>query len=336
MDTLKILYLGCHSVLEFDECKLLSDMGHTVFNMHGAYMNPLTPSDPKRPGFKADIQQHLMDVAAQCSKDNIHPELIEWADIIIVMHIDRWIISNWKEIRKKIVIWRTIGQSVPEIENRIAYFKNDGLRIVRYSPKEQTIEGYAGHDAIIRFYKDEGEFHNWNGQKEEVITVGQSMKKRGTYCNYETFNRATIELPRRVYGPGNEDIDCTGGQLTYDELKRVYADNRVYFYTGTYPASYTLNFIEAMMTGIPMVCIGNDFANIADFKMNAYEIPDIIQNGVNGYVSNDIEELRTYVKDLLAHHDLASEIGAKGREKAIELFGKSTVVKQWEEYLNSL
>lgn len=336
MDSLKILYLGCHSVLEYDECKLFTEMGHQVFNMHGAYHNPTTPTDPKRPAINAQVNQQLMDVAAQCSKDDLHKELIDWADVIYIMHLDQWIINNWKKIRHKCVIWRTIGQSVPQTESRVALCRAEGLKIVRYSPKEDSIVGYIGADAIIRFYKDPDEFKDWNGDLNEVITVAQSMKKRGKYCGFDIFNRVTAQFPRKVYGPGNEDIDCNGGQLTYDELKSVYKNHRAYFYTGTYPASYTLNFIEAFMTGIPIIAIGNSLANLADYKLDGYEVYEIIKNGVNGYVSDEDSELISYVDTLLQNKDLALEIGTKGRETAIELFGKQTIMNQWKEFFESL
>ena len=333
---MNILYLPCHSTLEYDEVKLFTDMGHSVFSMHGAYFNPTTPSDPKRPAIDASIQQQLMDVAAQCTKDDLHQELIDWADIIYVMHLDQWITNNWKKIKNKHVIWRTIGQSVPQIESRLALSRVEGLKIVRYSPREESIMGYLGADAVIRFYKDENEFCGWNGDINEVITVAQSMKRRGEHCGYDVFNNATSRFPRKIFGPQNEDSGCDGGQLSYDELKDVYRNHRAYFYTGTYPASYTLNFIEAFMTGIPIVAIGNDIANLADYKLDGYEVHKIIENGVNGFWSDDIKELGDYVEKLLGDKDLAKEIGDKGRQTAISLFGKETIKQQWEDFFKTL
>jgi len=46
---MKILYLSCHSVLEFDEVKLFHELGHEVFSP-GSYVEPLNPGDPMRPG----------------------------------------------------------------------------------------------------------------------------------------------------------------------------------------------------------------------------------------------------------------------------------------------
>jgi glycosyltransferase involved in cell wall biosynthesis len=56
--------------------------------------------------------------------------------------------------------------------------------------------------------------------------------------------------------------------------------------------------------------------------MNVYEVDKIIQNGVNGFVSDNIDELRGYVRMLLDKPLEAKRIGEAGRKTAIELFDK--------------
>lgn len=308
-------------------------MGHQVFSVNGSYSNPAKPVDEKRPGFEGYYNDHLQAVAIQCSKENLHEELIEWADIIYVMHRVDWVINNWEKMKHKRVIWRSIGQSEPGIEAQLVAPRSQGLQIVRYSPMEKEIPNFAGEDRVIRFAKDKNEFNNYNGGHRSVITVAQSMKNRGNFCGFDIFDKATKDFPRIIYGPDNENSGMSGGLLTYDELKKVYQDNRVYFYTGTYPASYTLNFIEAMMTGIPIVAIGSTLADIGVFPMKTYEIDKIIQNGVNGFISDNINELHDYIQKLMDSREFAMEIGFKGRETAIELFDKVKIRNEWESFI---
>lgn len=335
---MKILYLSCHSILEHDEVKIFTQMGHQVFSPSGAYMNPNSPGDIKRPsitnGFYND---HLVAVALQYSKESLHKELIDWADVIMIMHKPEWVISNWKNIKHKCVIWRSIGQSSPDVESQLALPRTQGLRIVRYSPEEEGIPGYLGLDTIIRFGKDPEEFKEWNGSKPMVITVAQSMRQRGNYCNYQFFMDTTANFPRTLFGPENEDTGIHGGMLSYEELKKTYQDYRAYFYTGTYPASYTLNFIEAFMTGIPVVAIGPSTANIGIFpNMHTYEVHKIIEHGKNGFCSDDVNELRGNIDYLLAHPDKGKEIGEAGRLKAISLFDENKIKSEWETFLKTL
>jgi len=334
---MKVLYLSCHSILEYDEVKLLTELGHDVFSM-GSYINPNAPHDNKRPAIPGKYDDHLISVATRYSKDNLHPDLIEPFDVIIVQHVPDWIHSNWAKIKHKKVIWRTIGQSTSIIENGLVPFRNEGLKVIRYSPKEVNIDGNIGGDAMIRFYKDPEEYKGWNGDNNRVITLSQAMQKRGEFCNFKTFDDATKGFDRSVFGADNDDLgELWGGQLTYEDLKKELRNNRVFFYTGTQPASYTLSFIEAMMTGIPIVAVGNEIGN-SMFKneMDTYEVPDIIENGTFGYCADRWEDLRDYVNELMTDHEKAKKISAAARERAIQLFGKETIKKQWQDFLESI
>lgn len=343
---MKILYLSCHSVLEWDELTLFNELGYEFFS-HGSYMNPNKPIDDKRPPIKAKYDDHLVSVAIRYSKDFIHEELVKYADVIIIMHISDWIRNNWHNIKHKKVIWRSIGQSMQNTELELSMYKPLGLKIVRYSPKESKILSYAGEDAMIRFYKDELEFNNWKPENKDVITISQSMKKRRDFCGYRIFEEATKGFDRYLYGPDNDDSEIEGGQLNYNEMKKALRDSRVYFYTGTYPASYTLNFIEAMMTGIPIVAIGPSMANVAAFATNeytagyvpgqsTYEVHEIIKNGVNGFVSDDIGYLKSCIQQLIENDRLAEFISSEARKTAVELFGKKTIKKQWQDFLEKI
>lgn len=330
----KILYIPCHSVLEHDEVKLLHELGHDVFAMD-SYRNPASPIDPKRPPIEGmEYHEYLDRLVSQSSRENLHEELIDWADIIIWMHMPQWVMANWGRVKHKKNIFRSIGQSSPTVESMLAVMRIEGLKVVRYSPAEQRILGYVGEDAVIRFYKDPEEFNGYTGEIPKVVTMAQSMKLREPSCNYKTFMESTDGFDRTIYGPGNEDTGLDGGRLSYDELKEQYRKNQVYFYTGTYPASYTLNFIEAFMTGIPIVAIGRQLANID--VIDTYEVDTIIENGVSGYVGNNISELRQYVKMLMEDKEACKRIGAGGRKRAIELFGKNTIKQQWYDFLNAL
>lgn len=334
---MKMLYLSCHSILEYDEVSLFTELGIDVFS-YGAYLNPEAPGDKKRPPITSGkYDDHLVQVAMQYGKENLHPELIDPFDVIMIMHKPEWVTNNWGKLRHKTVIWRSIGQSTIDVENRLQPCRMQGLKIVRYSPTEMTIPGYLGHEAMIRFYKDPEEYDNWNGEEKKVITIAQSMKKRNPYCHFDIFEAATEGVKRVLYGPDNDDAgDINGGVLSYDDLKKELRNSRAYFYTGTQPAAYTLNFIEAFMTGIPVVAQGPATGNMSSIAQYTYEIPIIIQNEVNGFWNDDIHELRKNIKRLMEDKDYAKQIGDAGRATAIKLFGKDKIKQQWRNFFNEL
>ena len=310
-------------------------MGHKVIS-YGTYYKPDQPG-VLRPGIpNLFFDGELRSAVMQSSKDDLHPLLIEWADVIIIMHITQWIENNWSKIKDKRVVWRSIGQSIPDIELKLEPYRRGGLQIVRYSPTEKRMRKYIGEDAVIRFYKDENEFNGYVGDKEQVMTIAQAMCNPGREreLSWGIYNKVVKDLPAKLFGLGNECAgDLWGGQLGYDEMKSELRQNRCYFYTGTKPAPYTLGFIEAMMTGIPIVAIGRGIAYDEFYEQDTYEASDLIQSGVNGFASDKIDELRDYIKELLNNQRFAKKISVEGRNTAVKLFGKAIIRHNWENFL---
>jgi hypothetical protein len=329
---MRILYLSCHSILEYDELKIIEELGIEYFSL-GSYLDPQKPVDDIRPALgQARIEEFYSNAP---DRNNIPKEFFDKFDTIIVMHVPEWIEKNWEKMKHKRVIWRTIGQSTTAVEKRLEPFRAEGLEVLRYSPREANIEGNIGADAVIRFYKDPEEFKDYTGVEKVAINFTQNMKNRAEFCSYDAFMDVASKVEKvRVYGPNNENLGkMNGGFLTYQEMRQAMRDARVYIYTGTQPASYTLNFIEAMMTGIPVVAFGDKFANSMRIAGDTYEIPDIIQNGFSGYFSDDKETIIKCINHLLNNPKLAKRIGAVGRARAIELFGKEKIKEEWKTYL---
>jgi glycosyltransferase involved in cell wall biosynthesis len=337
----RILYISCHSILEYDELTLFTELGYDCFSL-GAYTDPAGHYQLPRPAIQGmKTHPELIEMSRNMPRTELTWEFVDKFDIIIVM--DGYsgievIAQNWHLFKDKKVIWRTIGQSIPSTEKKMKRFRNEGIKIVRYSPMEEKLEGYIGGDALIRFYKDPEEFTNWNGNTDQVINFSQSLKGRRDFCGYDTLMAVGPGNPFKVYGNGNEDLgEFNGGELSYDSMKGAMRDCSVYLYGGTWPASYTLSFIEAMMTGIPMVCAGTDLWRHKDNRdVNIYEVPRIIERGTEGFWSDYPEELKGYIKTLREDKDLARRIGEAGRQKAIKLFGKETIKEQWKSFLLTL
>jgi hypothetical protein len=337
---MKIQYIGCHAVLEYDEVKLFTEMGHEVY-CNGGYRDPRGSFTLPRPGIpNAPFDEKFFNLTAQYPKTALPPELIDPYDLIIIMHTPEVVTENWEKIKHKPVIWRSIGQSDEGVENKIRKARYEGMKIVRYSPKENNIPGFVGSDALIRFYKEQEEFGKYNGKEERVINFSQSLKGRRIDCHYDDLFKLLDGFPALVYGSGNEDLGgLNGGELPYDLMKGALRDNRVFAYAGTWPACYTLTFVEALMTGIPIVAFGKKTAeHLPDNRpvLDFYEVADIIKHNENGFISDNIYELKDIINSLLKDQKLAESIGAKGRLTALELFDKEKIKKQWEEFFKKI
>src|SRR4030042_3599610 len=280
----KIFYNSVHSVLEYDEIKLFTELGHSVFSS-GAYLQPAGHADLPRPGIPgASYFPELEAIARHSPRTEMPKELIDPFDIFIFMHGPNVLEANWPRIRHKKGGFRSIGQNPPDVEDMLAQFRAEGLKIVRYSPKEELLPHYCGQDAMIRFYKDPDDWKDWNGNNNVVINHTPTLKGRRTFCHYDEIYPIVKESGGKIYGTGNEDLGTlNGGNLPYEDLKQAIRDARVFIYGGTWPAAYTLSFIEAWMTGIPMVCIGKKLAEQISYipkdnRFQFYEIPNLIQN----------------------------------------------------------
>lgn len=340
---MKILYLSCHSILEWSEIKLFTELGHDVFS-HGSFWNLAGDGlRPTIPGLKP--YQHLMSLASRFSKEDLHQEMIDWADVIMVMHEPKWIVLNWQKMKGKTVIWRSIGQSDAWVEKLLVNYRAEGLKIVRYSPTENGIVGFVGSDALIRFYADEND--PWTGDDERILAVVQNFKHRGgqasqpygkDFVGYRLWSESTSGLPRIVYGTENDNLGKdSGGVLPYEELRKAYTKFRCFYAGGTVPASYNLNFLEAWSTGIPVVApskrmIHDEFPELAD----TYEVNDLISNAETGFIVDSAQEAREVFEKLLADLVLAKKIGDAGKAKAKEYFGRDAIAQQWKDFFATI
>lgn len=339
---LRILYLSCHSILEYDEVTLLREMGFHVFSP-GDFVDQDNPGKPwLRPLSNRHTRAEIADQKAfnsfghhgQENKTNLIRSFVDRFDIVLVMHIPQWITLNWAVMKHKTVIWRTIGQSSAHIEEILHPFRLQGLKIVRYSPLEKNIPNYIGCDAVIRFYKDPSEYCRWHGNTNAIMSISQNIRHRADACHFEIYQQIASLFETKLFGPGNiNSVISSVGEVSPNDLKKALQQYRCFFYTGTFPASYTLSFIEAWMTGIPVVAIGNKLMHDRFHDDGLYEIPHLIINGQNGFYADSVEDFQRIIKMLLDDPVLALKISKAGRLSAIKYFGKETIKLQWLRFL---
>lgn len=341
---MNIVLLTSHAIAEHDDLDMFTRMGVPCYSIGGAYdpvpfegKRPALPDAPRFPELEAATQRQRERLTAELGdpgsfidwgKAQLAPEVIDWADTIIVHHFpERWIAGQWDRIRGKRVIWRTCGQSNPQLEAYMSRFV--GLEIVRYSPKERPAfeawGAFAGEDAMIRFGKDPDEWNRWTGSGRWVGNVTQNMAQRGDACGYPFWIAATEGLPARPAGPGSEVLPGGIGGLDYNAMRQYLRDARVYLYTGTQPASYTLGLIEAMMTGTPVVSIGpRAFGGVAP----------LLDTDITGRIVHDTAESARYdLRWILDDDKVAVQTSYDLRARAIELFGLGFVMHQWADFL---
>jgi hypothetical protein len=340
---MNVLLLTSHSIAEYDDLRMLTDLGYDVFSIGGAYAE--VPFEGKRPALDVPRYPEFQELCNRqrqrdeppgpridWAKADLHDDIIDWADAIIVHHFpEMWIGGQWERIRHRRVIWRTCGQSDPRLEMRMAELHRDGMQVVRYSPAEkrafQPLGMWAGEDALIRFGKYPDDYGPNTGEVEAVGNITQNMAQRGEACGYDRWLSATKGLPTQPAGPGSEALGGLG-ELTYDEMLDYLRRIRVYLYTGTQPASYTLGLIEAMLSGVPVVPISWTVPSL-DWQWlgHLWEAHDILQTGI------DPAAVRAKLDATLWDPFMARLHGDEARARAIDLFSIETVGPQWKAFL---
>jgi hypothetical protein len=342
---MKILYVSCHSILEYDELRIFDSLGIEVFSL-GTYLNPNEDWHAKtRPKLKLNNWKYenyesyvkyfdhtkIPDCRLNISK--------EFADCFDIIYFHSWIDAvkiNWENIKHKIIVLRSVGQISSQEENLLnPYIKHGNVKIVRYSPLEK-VNNYNAEDVVIRYSKRNEEWGNWRGDIKSPATVAQTFKTRNIATCYPFFLETSKILPCSLYGINNDGVE---GHVKIDDcletLYDVYRKHAVYYSFGTKPAPYTLNFIEAWMTGIPIIAVGPKNGNYS-YGDQQYEVPFLIEHGVSGFVSDDPAEFASIAKMLINDDKLSKTISENGRANAIKFFDDSNNKPLWKEFFKLL
>lgn len=168
-----------------------------------------------------------------------------------------------------------------------------------------TIEHSVAIDPNVRY----------GGSLGEGIVVVNSMKRRSRLAGLDIFLDARREVPLTLAGMESESLDGLG-DIPYRDLHREMARHRFLFSPIRY-TSLPLAVIEAMTIGMPVVALATT------------ELPSVIEDGVNGYISCEPTRLIERMKQLIADPTLARRLGDCARETAHHRFGLERFADDW-------
>jgi glycosyltransferase involved in cell wall biosynthesis len=70
--------------------------------------------------------------------------------------------------------------------------------------------------------------------------------------------------------------------------------------------------------------------------VDASMMPEIIENGVNGFITNDKDQLKKYLIELLNNNDLRETIGNNARKTILEKFSEQAFLNKWNSVFESI
>jgi glycosyltransferase involved in cell wall biosynthesis len=151
------------------------------------------------------------------------------------------------------------------------------------------------------------------------ITVINAMPRRPRITGYDLFLAAAQSVPLVATGMDTDapDFGAPGlGDVSYRDLHRRVAAYRFLFSPIRY-TSLPLAVIEAMTIGMPVIALATT------------ELPSVIQDGVTGYLSNDLNTLIARMRELLDDPGRARRLGDNARHAAQERFGLDRFRRDW-------
>ena len=346
--SVKLLYVsGYHPTLEHDDLDLFSELGIDWFST-GIYMDPASPF--KQVGWRDNIQKTVDDALLYEFKllnpnhktnsyINLSKNFVDNFDVILINFsflCQRILDDIWDKCKHKLVIYRTYCQQFSDFELKLRSYKKKGLKILRVSERESTLKSYAGHDGIISGFVDKDIYKGWTGGISKVLTFANDFPARINHPNFDCY-RAYLEIkkhiPYTLHGMQSEFVGG-GGFLPWKDQLSLYNNHNAYLALPSPPSTATYNFVEAWVSGIPVITFGEELGNGVGYR--TWEPPYVIENGVDGFFSDDLDEIIKACCDIIEDKDLQKQFSECGREKCISIYGKEVIKNKWIEFFNSL
>ena len=341
---MRVLYYGGHQALAFEDILMFRELGWEVFPM-GAYFPGLPPRSPFRPALTWSEQElRLADDfrADGCSfEEGVEPKprltrrFVERFDVVVYVYDVDLIEAEWEALSARPVVWRTIGQILAAHETKAAGLRGRGLRIARWAMTERRVPLYAGDDEVIRSSKDLRVHGAWLGSDAPFILTCSNAFRLRYPGEYEFFDAAVGDLPAVVTGDANAGLPRCIGVVDFERQIGLMQAARAYFYCHGSAIPYTLNFVEAWITGVPVIALARG-ARVEGCDLEYNEVADLVEHGRTGFLVATPAEGADVCRMLLADAELARTVAAASRARAEAVFGRDTVARQWSSFLNRL
>jgi len=181
--------------------------------------------------------------------------------------------------------------------------------------------GYNENNSSLIEHGVDTEFWKHDGSKRDnvCLSVVNDWPNRDWCCGFNLWRQTAHDLPLRVFGksPGlSEAAEST------EHLRSIYSSSRIFYNTSLHSPVPTV-LLEAMACGCAIVSTATCM------------IPEIIEHGKNGLISNNPQELRSFLNLLLNNEELSKELGDNARKTIEERYNLDLFTSRWNELLYS-
>lgn len=170
---------------------------------------------------------------------------------------------------------------------------------------------------IIHHGIDTEFYDEWVGGDKKVMTAVWDYANRNKICGFDLYRQVTEGLATNPWGhtPGLSVM-----ANNKEHLREQYRNASVFLNT-TIWSSCPFSLLEAMSVGCPIVTTATTM------------MPEFIEDGVNGFISNDPITIRERLVQLIKDPELGAKIGEAGRQTVLDMFGIEKFVANWNKAL---
>lgn len=152
---------------------------------------------------------------------------------------------------------------------------------------------------------------------DDILSVVNDWINRDWCCGFSIWQKVIEGLPHKVVGdtPG-----LSQPAASTEELVAAYQNSKIFLNTSTISPVPTA-LMEAMSCGCAVV------------STDTCMIPEVIEHGVNGFITNDENEMKQHLVDLLNDDAMCEEIGINARKTIVENYSMDRFVSNWDKAL---
>lgn len=181
--------------------------------------------------------------------------------------------------------------------------------------------GIGGSDSCVIYHGLDTIQFSPPDRKERVphaLSVVNDWVNRDYCCGFSIWKQIADKIPVKVVGdtPGLSE-----SAKSVEELVEFYRSSQVFLNTSTL-SPIPMSLMEAMSCGCAVVSTNN------------CAIPELIQDGENGFLFDDPEQAVEKINMLLSDTSLARKMGENARKTITTKFSQEAFVNQWNAVFN--
>ena len=157
--------------------------------------------------------------------------------------------------------------------------------------------------------------------------LGPAVMSRPHYRGYFLYQKVFENFPRE-FAPSTLAVREPGGWRFGNAYARAKFKNYVNEIRG-----YSVYFNPTLRSPMPRARGEAMMCGLVTVNANNHDVERFVRNGVNGFYSNNADELREYLLYLMRNPDAARRIGTEGRKTAIAAFHISRYLAEWQSLI---